>query len=172
VIGFLRFIGIVNASIWFGGTIALTFFIQPVFFTEQVKTLFPAPYYGTIAEIVIQRYFILQNGCAAIALIHFLIEWLYLGRALERFTLGLLVVIFSLGLVSSFWLQPTMHDLHLAKYRAASEEERKAAGKSFGMWHGISQSANIIVLPGLLFYLWRVTSANRTISFGKVSTGW
>jgi hypothetical protein len=137
-----------------------------------MKELLPPPYNGAAAELIIKRYFILQHCCGTIALLHMLAEWLYLGRRLQRVAVGLLVMVFGLNLAGGFWLQPKMHDLHLTKYRGTTQELRDEAAKSFGMWHGISQSGNLFMLPVLLFYLWRVTSSSRTISFGKVSAGW
>lgn len=174
MIGFLRFIGIANAAVWFGSNVFFTFFSGPAFFSPEMKALLPPPYNGAAAELIIQRFFILQHWCGGIALAHFLLEWFYFGRAFERITLGLLVAIFSLGLAGGFWLRPKLHDLHLLKYRGTSIEQKEEAAKSFKVWHGLSQMGNLITLPGLLFYLWRVTSNNpsRTIRFQKSSIGW
>lgn len=173
--GFLRFVGVVNAAIWFGAAIFFNIAV-PVFFTEEVKQkLFPPPYNGVAAQLIISRFFILQHWCGAIALIHLLAEWLYLGRVLERLTLGILVTIFSLNLIGGFWLQPKLHELHKIKYLGTTPEQKEQAAQSFRAWHGVSQMANMFVAAGLLFYLWRVTSTSHTSrlpGFRKLTVGW
>lgn len=166
--------GIVNAAVWFGSGVFFTFFSGPAFFSPEMKTLLPPPYNGAAAQLIIQRFFILQHWCGGIALVHLLAEWFYFGRAFERFTFGLLVVIFSLGLAGGLWLQPKLHDLHLIRYRGADAAQKEQATQSFKVWHGISSSVNLLILPGLLFYLWRVTSANSAYStrLPKLAPGW
>lgn len=137
-----------------------------------MKELLPPPYNGAAAALIIKRYFILQHACGLLALIHLVAEWLYLGHRVPRVIFAILLAVFCLNLTGGFWLQPKMNDLHLAKYRGTTQEARDQAAKSFGMWHGISQAGNIVILPFLFVYLWRVSNSNRTISFGKASAGW
>lgn len=176
MIGFLRFVGIVNAAVWFGAAIFFTFFAAPGFFSDEMLRILPPPYNGAAAQLIIKRYFILQQWCGAIALLHLFAEKLYAGRALERFTLAVLLVLFSLGLAGGVWLQPKLRDLYLVKYnQKATPEQREVAARTFKTWHGVSQSANLLILPGLLFYLWRVTSSSngtKLSSFRKLSVGW
>jgi len=35
-------------------------------------------------------------------------------------------------------------------------EARLVAGQSFRIWHGVSQTANLLLLAGVLGYFWRV----------------
>lgn len=174
MIGFLRFIGVVNASIWFGSAIFFTFVAGPTFFSDEMKRLFPPPYNGLAAQMLLQKYFLLNHVCALIALTHLALEKLYAGRVLERFTLGILITIFGLSLLGGYWLQPKLKELHRIHYRGPVAQ-REAAGKSFRAWHGVSQTANLAMTAGLLFYLWRVTSLNnpsRLPGFRKLSVGW
>src|SRR5262249_40080484 len=117
VISILRFIGVMNATVWFGSSVFFTFVGAPAIFSEDMKAAFGAQnarsadyFTGAIAQIVIARYFLLHHVCGAVALVHLLVEWLYLGKALERFMLGLLVGLFSVGLVGGFWLQPKLKE--------------------------------------------------------------
>jgi hypothetical protein len=174
VIGVLRFIGVINAAIWFGSAIFFTFVSGPAFFSSEMVRMIPPPYNGVAAQLIIQRYFILNYVCGSIAIIHLIGEWLYTGRP-ERLTLGVILTLFCLSLLGGFWIQPKLRGLHYAKYRGATAEERQAATQSFGKWHGISQVANLVVTIGLLLYLWRVTSLNhpsRHPGFRKLSIGW
>jgi hypothetical protein len=157
VIGFLRFVGIVNAAIWFGTAIFFTVSVAPAFFSPEMKRLLPA-HHGAAAQIVLERYFIMQHICGAIALVHLLAEWLYTGKALERFSVWVVIAIFSLGLVGGLWLQPRLKELYVAKYYGASEQQKEAAGRSFGFWHGISQGMNLLMTAGIFIYFWRVAN--------------
>ena len=162
---FLRFVGVVNAAIWFGAAIFFTLGAGPAFFSAEMKQLLTLPYAGAAAQIVIARYFVLQQCCGAIALVHLFAEWIYMGRPLERIMLGLVIGLFSLGLIGGFWLQPKLQRLHLTKYRGATVEQRERAAKSFGAWHGVSQTMNLLMTGALLYYLWRLTNPKSPSRF-------
>jgi len=162
VISFLRFLGVANVAIWFGAAIFVTFFGGPVFFSpKMIHALADQKYYaGAAAQIFLGRYFLLHYVCGALALAHLLAEWLYLGRRLTRFTLGLLTLIIALTLFGGVWLQPKMHDLHHTMYFGTPVEQAEAT-KTFRAWHGGSQAANLFVTAGLLVYFWRLTHPRR-----------
>lgn len=175
MIGFLRFVGVVNAAVWFGSAIFFTIVAGPTFFSDEMVKLIRPPYNGAAAQILLKRYFYLHYCCGGIAVVHLLLERLYTGRTFERFTLALLAIILGFSLIGGFWLQPKLKGYHYIKYRGATAEERAAAAKSFGAWHGVSQTMNIFVTVGLLFYLWRVSSLNhpaRVAGFRKLTVGW
>lgn len=124
------------------------------------------PYNGVAAQIVIHRYFILLNCCGGIALLHLLLETLYSGKAVERLTLGAVIAVLVLSLAGGFWLQPKLRTLHVQKYsQQVSAETRAVAGRSFKLWHGVSQTMNLFVIGGLLIYLWRVSNPPNTTRF-------
>ena len=52
-----------------------------------------------------ERYFVLHYCCGGLALLHQLAEWVYLGKAMQRFTFGLLMAILSISLLGGFWLK-------------------------------------------------------------------
>jgi hypothetical protein len=178
VIGFLRFVGVTNAAVWLGASVFFTFAAGPAFFSEAMKSLlgpnnYPA-YSGAIAQLVIERYFLLQHICGAVALAHLAAGWLYAGRALPRLTTWLLVALVAINLAGGFIVQPKLRRLHeqmypdkygLAPVPAKVEEARK----SFRAWHGVSQAANLAVLLGLLFYHWQIVGqgAATRVSGGK-----
>jgi hypothetical protein len=71
----------------------------------------------------------------------------------------LLVAVVVAGLAGDYWLQPKLKNLHTTMYSAAeSPQSREAAKQSFGAWHGVSQSVNLLMLIGLAAYLWRLTN--------------
>jgi len=116
VLGFLRSIAIVNAAVWFGSAIFFTFAAGPAFFTDEMIGLLGKPRAGAAAQLVVHRYFVVQQWCAAIAIAHLLAEWLYTGRPFHRLVLLLLMVLFVIGILGGYVLQPRMHELHLRKY--------------------------------------------------------
>jgi hypothetical protein len=170
VIGFLRFVGILNAAVWFGAAIFFTFGAGLAPFSQAMKDLLGAnnyPYFsGAIAQILIARYFHFQLVCASIAVLHLLAEWLYLGKYPQKLQVGLLIVLSSAALVGGYWLQPRLKALHLAKYGVNTRPEiREAATRSFKAWHGVSLVINVLTVGGLAVYLWRAANPLDTTRF-------
>ena len=163
VIGLLRFVGLMNAAVWFGAAIFFTFGIGSAPFSQEMKDLLGpknSPYFsGAIAQILVARYFHLQLVCGAVALIHVLGEWIYLGRNPQKLWLGLLIALITAGLLGGYWLQPKMKELHRVKYAVkTSPQDRERADHSFRAWHGTAQGINLLILIGLAAYLWRVAN--------------
>jgi hypothetical protein len=166
MIGFLRFIGIANAAVWFGASVFFTLGIGPAFFSEGMLQLLGRPHAGAAAQIVLERYFLLHQCCGGVALLHLVAESLYLGRRIQRLELGLVLGLFALGLVGGYALQPRLTALHATMYRAAaSADERTRAMRSFRLWHGVSQGVNLLVLGGVLTYLVGVTRPPDTTRY-------
>jgi hypothetical protein len=170
VIGFLRFVGILNAAVWFGSAIFFTFSAGTAPFSPEMKSLLGAnnfPYFsGAIAQIFIARYFHFHLVCAAIAVAHLLAEALYLGRSLRRFQAYLLAGLCAVLLLGEFWLQPKLKALHAVKYGVNTRLEiREVAARSFRTWHGASQVINLFAVAGLTVYLWRVANPPDTTRF-------
>ena len=163
VIGFLRFVGILNAAVWFGAAIFFSFGVGLAPFSPEMKNLLGQnnyPYFsGAIAQILIARYFHFQVVCGVVAVLHLLAEWLYLGKSAQKLQVGLLVGLCSAALLGGYWLQPKLKALHAAKYGANNRPEiRQAADRSFKAWHGVSQGLNLLVVSGLALYLWRAAN--------------
>jgi hypothetical protein len=176
VIVVLRFIGVMNAAIWFGAAIFFTFGVAPTFFTPEFKGMLGAygdAWAGIIAQMVLERFFILNYWCGALALAHMLAEWVYLGKAIQRVTLIILVGAFTVGLMGGLWLQPKLKNLHAVKYSVTGEytdPQKLQAAKKFSFWHGISQIMNLAVMVGVGTYLWRMNYTSegpRFVSAGK-----
>ena len=150
-----------NAAVWFGATVFFTVGAGPALFSLDMKHLLGENNYpffsGAIAQIVMARYFDLQLACSLVALAHAAAEWLYLGRPLQKFGLGLLLGLLFLGFVGGCGMQPKIKELHTRKYALNyAPEVRASAAKSLRVWHGLAQVANVVMLGGLAVYLWRV----------------
>lgn len=171
VIVFIRFVGVMNAAIWFGAAIFFTFGVAPTFFTSEFKAQFGdyGDYWaGAIAQSVLERYFILSYWCGALALAHMLAEWVYLGKAIQRLTLIILIGAFSLGLMGGLWMTPKLERLHKIRHEmtdAYTDAQKLKASNTFRFWHGVSQVMNLVVMGGLGTYLWRMTHTSETPRF-------
>jgi hypothetical protein len=168
--GFLRFIGILNAAIWLGGSVFFTFVAGQAPFSPEMKELLGPGYYpyfsGAIAQIGIARFFSFQLACAIIALAHLGAEWLYQERRNRKVLLWMLVTMLAFTLVADYWLQPKMRSLHKMKYaQNYSPVQRDAAARSFGMWHGIAMTMNLFMLGGLVIYLVQMSRPPETARF-------
>jgi hypothetical protein len=170
VIGFLRFVGILNAAVWFGSAIFFTFSAGTAPFSPEMQRLLGAnnyPYFsGAIAQIFIARYFHVHLACAIIAVVHLLAEALYLGKSLRRFQAYLLVGLCAAVLLGGFWLQPKLKALHAVKYGLNTRPAaREIATRAFRTWHGVSQVINLLTVAGLTVYLWRVANPSDPTRF-------
>lgn len=170
MIGFLRFVGILNAAVWFGSAIFFTFGAGLAPFSAEMKTLLGPnnyPYFsGAIAQILIARYFHFQLACSLIACLHLVAEWLYLGKFPQKLQVGLLIGLCSAALLGGYWLQPRLHALHAIKYAVNTPPEiRAAADRSFRAWHGVSQVINLLLVGGLAAYLWRAANPSDPTRF-------
>jgi hypothetical protein len=155
VIGLLRFIGVINAAVWLGGAVFCMFEIRPSLFSSEMNTLLGAgnasffPQFSVaLAQIVIRRGLEFQIVCAVIAWFQLLAEWLYLGRPSRRFSFS----------VNSAWLQPRLREFHTARFRAVQSAEREVAARSYRTWQPVSDGLQLLVIGGLLVYIWRVTN--------------
>jgi hypothetical protein len=170
VIGFLRFVGLINAAVWFGSSVLFTFAIGPAVFSQDMRQLLGEAHYpffsGAIAQVLIHRFLDLQVICALIAVFHAFGEWLYLGRPLHRLWLGLLAGLVAASLLGNFVFQPRIKAWHQIKYaQNRSPGEKDAAARSLRIWHGASQGVNLLALVGLLIYLWRLANPINATRF-------
>ena len=178
MIGFLRFIGLLNAAAWFGAALFYTLIASPAFASrEMCGLLTPAnfPFFSVaIAQIVAFRYFQLQLVCCFLALFHVLAEWLYLGKIPRRFWRGLLFSLVVVTLAGGFLLQPNLKDWHhLAFAPNTPAETRKSASRTFRAWHITAEMVNFLMAGGLGVYLWHMANPpdpTRFVSASKFRT--
>jgi hypothetical protein len=161
-------VGILNAAVWCGSAVFLTIGL-PALFSPDLKKLLTPPGVGFAAEAVVARFFLLQYWCGAIALAHLLAEWLYAGRPMKRLNLALVLVLLTVALAGGLWAQPKMQAWHAIKYFGKTAELQTQASQSFALWHGVSEMANLLVIGGLILYLWRVTLPPAVPRFGAGS---
>jgi hypothetical protein len=157
VTGFLRFVGILNAAVWCGSAIFLVFGL-PAVFSPELKKLLTDPGVGFAAEAIVARFFVVQYWCGVIGMAHLAVEWLYAGRPARPVDVGLVTGLLAAALIGGFWLQPRMNALHKVHYFGQTAALRAEAGKTFGAWHGTAESVNLLVIAGLIIYLWRVSA--------------
>lgn len=171
MLGFLKFVGLFNAAMWLGSLVFASFIALPAFFSPEVTPGLVHRYYsGRIAEIVLHRLFWTQLVCAVIALVHYLAEWLYAGKPLSKFSVGLVVVMLGIIAVGGFWLEPKMSRWHVVKYATNTTAVQKAeAAKQFGRWHGISRAFNLLVVFGVFIHFVRHSNAPATTKFPRAA---
>ena len=175
VIQFLRFVGVLTAAIWLGAVAFQTFVAGPALSSADALGLIGSksfPYFSTaLAQIVTTRYFFLGSICAFVALAHMFVENLYMGRGVSRRWLALLLTLFALNLLGNSWLNPKLVELHKLQHQFSSTPAtRAAAARSFGVWQGVFQAMNVLMLAGVTAYLWRVshpTDTPRFVTSGK-----
>jgi hypothetical protein len=163
-------VGLLNAAVWCGSAIFLAIGL-PALFSPELKRLLTPAGVGFAAESIVARFFILQYWCGGIALIHLAAEWFYCGRPLRRLNLGVLVVVICLGLAGGLWAQPKMRALFITENFGGTSEQQAKAAKTFAAWHAASETANLLVIAGLVWYLWRVNreqEPERFVSFSKM----
>lgn len=174
--GFLRFIGITNAAVWFGGGLVFTLVVLPGLFSHdahQVLRVAPdSPYYmyypGALAEVLFRRYFAFQYVCGIIALLHLLAEKLYLGRSFPPIGTAVVIGILLMAVLGGASLEPHMEALHQTMYFGKSPDLQDAARHSFNVWHGTSQLLNVLMLAGLLIHLLRVARPEEPGRYGTL----
>lgn len=125
------------------------------------------PFYSVaIEQIIMARYFIFLYLTAAIALLHLLAEWLYMGRPTRKFSLVLLAGLLALVLIGGVWAEPRLKKLHATRYAASMPpDQREAAAKSFRLWQAGSQVINLVMIAGLVVYVWRVANPSDAPRF-------
>jgi hypothetical protein len=172
----LRFMGIANAAIWMGVSFFFTLSIGPALFSKDVLDLFGGPgqsetaryFAGSVAQILLERYFFLQTACGAVALLLLLAEWFYTGRPFHEVTLGLALGLFLVVLVGAYGIQPKLHQLHRTMYGVGArvtQVQAAQARRAFKLWHGLSQILNLGVLGGTAVFMWRTSQPPSSIRF-------
>jgi hypothetical protein len=162
VIGFLRFIGTINAAIWLGGAVFFTFVAGPFFSSSELQSLLGDqnyPFFAvTFRELLAARYFQFNLACAAIAWLHLVVEWLYLGQPPRKGTFGLLALLSGLMLLYGAWLQPLAARSHMTRHRSnVPAVERTDATRAFQAASTSARVVNFCVMSGLFVFAWRIT---------------
>ena len=171
----LRFAGVLVAGLWLGALAFHTFVVGPALNSSAAQSLYGAKFFPYVsmatAQILTTWYFYLGSICAFLALAHLFLENLYLGRGVSRRWLALLLTLFVVNLLGNSWLNPELIRLNQAHHKLdATPAARAAAAKSFGIWHGVFQAVNVLMLAGVTTLLWRTSNPSDTpryVSSGK-----
>ncbi len=163
----IKLVGSLNAALWFGATVFFTFAVGPAFFTPEALGLFGAAqnesvarfYTGSMAQIVLERYFVVQYICGGIALLHLLADWLYTGMRGQSVQKYVVFGLCALVLIGGMVIQPKLHKYHRIQYGAGGRvtvQQVEQARHSFRVLHGISMVMNLLVMGGTLFHLYKM----------------
>lgn len=168
VIGFLRFLGILIAAVWFGAALFLILGAEPAVFSDDARVLLQKSHFylsTLLAQTLRTRFFYWCLACGAAAFGHLFIEWLYLGRAVSRISIWLLTGLLVMVLTSGGLVQPRLKHYHSLRVLGATPAERQKAESSFAAWLRISYGMDFLVLGGLAVYLWRMANPPDTLRF-------
>jgi len=170
VIGFLRFVGLMNAAVWFGAAVFYTFGAGPSLASSGLKDVIGtnnSPYFGFLIENMVGRSFWhLYLACSVVALLYMAAEWLYFGKYPSRWWLAFVFALVLVGTFQGFWIQPTLKSLHESEHnRQVRVEERQLAARSFTTWNAISRYLDLVLAASLGFYTWRVANPSDPMRF-------
>jgi len=159
--GILRFVGLLNAAVWLGGTVFVVVVAAPALSSPDANRLLgPAnfPYFsGAMSHLVLERWFHLQIVCGLIALLQLLGQRLYSGRFHRKLTVGLAAGLFVLALLGANWTVPNLSAQHAIRYAASTTPvQREAAARSLRNWHWLLQFSNLLTLGGLVIFGWQL----------------
>ena len=166
----IKFAGVSIAAVWFGGTVFFTFCAAPMFFSEVFSEhLVKEPHNGEAAQLLLKRCYVFHYICAALALGQLGFDWVYTGKVMQRRNLAAVLGVLFITLLAGQWMHPKLERLFRTKYAEyyspeyfkaqkiqVTPELKKQAAHSFSVWHGISQTANLLILLVLWFYLWQM----------------
>ncbi|MGB0580280.1 MAG: DUF4149 domain-containing protein [Limisphaerales bacterium] len=166
----IKFAGVSIAAIWFGGTVFFSFCAAPMFFSDTFKNyLMNSPHNGEAAQMLLVRCYWFHYTCSILALAHLGFDWVYTGKVMQRRNLAAVLGVFFIALFAGQWMHPKLERLYRTKYSEhyspeyfkqqkinVTPELKQQAEHSFSVWHGISQTANLLILLVLWFYLWQM----------------
>ena len=118
-----------------------------------------------LTQIVRARFLYTSLACGALALLHLVAEWLYLGRPVRRFPLWLLCILLAAVLLGGSWLQPRLKSLHTTRFLGPTAAERQAAQNSLGFWQTLAHAVDLLTIGGLAVYLWAMANPPDTLRF-------
>ena len=175
MIGFLRFVGLLNAAVWFGAALFYTVIASPAFASREMSELLTArnfPFFSVaIAQILASRFFQLQLVCSLLAVSHVLAEWLYLGKVPHRFWRALLFTLLALNLACGLWIEPRLKSWHHRAFALnAPPGTANFAARRFRAWQTTAEMVNFLMVGGLGVYLWRMANPpdpTRSLNTGK-----
>jgi len=154
----IRFVGVLNAAVWLGAAVFFTLAVEPAFASAEMLGFLPRPHASRAAEVMLDRYFVLQQWCAGVAVAHLLLEYVQSGRYMGGRVLALLGGLLGASVVGGHWLVPALHRLHRINYSALASAVQKAeAASRLTALNVAFEVANGLAMLALLYYLWRLS---------------
>lgn len=167
---FLKLVGVTNAAIWLGSSVALVCVVAPAFYSGEMLRLLPVSHAGAAGLIVGSHYHVLHYVCGSIAIAHLTGEWLYTGKRLDRWPTYLVAGLFALALFAGQMVQPKLESRHLEMHGVRSTpQQRERARGAYRSWQAVMYMTNVMMILGLTTYVWQVTSSGITPRFGSTT---
>jgi hypothetical protein len=133
--------------------------------------ILPSLHAEAASYVALKRYFVLQNWCASIALLHLLCETIYAGRPVRRWLVSLVAGLFVIGLLMGISAGPRLKRLHLERYGVRSTpQQRQQAASGLQAWRVIVLAGHLVVVIGCWMYVLEMNAAGtgaRTVGAGK-----
>ena len=162
VISFLRFVGVMNAAVWLGGSAFHLFAAAPFFGSEAVRWLLGDLHASGTGLMLWQRFYLLQYLCMGIAWLHLLAEWVYLGRGVSRFNGWVLSAILCIAVTSHAEMSLAVEKAHWNRRNArVTAEERDRAARVYPLWSGVWTATNAVLGLAVLAFSWRTLTASH-----------
>lgn len=170
VIEWLRFLGLLNASLWLGTCVYHVLGALPSLSAAanaRILGTANAAYYGTAFRQLLDESFWYFNFIfALVACAHAVTMWLYLGRTPRRAWLGLLAGLILIASLEAMVLQPALRSLHLTRHSPRMPPQTRAtANSSFKAWQGFSVVLMFLQFSGLAVYFWRMANPSEAPRF-------
>jgi hypothetical protein len=138
-------------SLWLGTGIGVAFVAIPVVFGAPIKNTLPPGEAGRVAQAILLRLFQWQVGFAGLAGLLYGIETLRDPVTAGRLRAWLLPPLCAMALVALAWVHPMLARIHAERYQLGTPEpRRRELAARFGVWHGVSQAGNLMILVGVL----------------------
>jgi hypothetical protein len=163
VIGFLKFVGILNAAVWLGATICFVFGASSALHSSEIQAVLTPKHFpyvsGVITQIVADRFFYWLLACSFLSLSHLLAERLYLGKTGQRLGFGLVLGLLAATLCLGLVVQPKIRFWHLRSHAVNyTQPQREASLKMVRAWSAFGWSLHFILIAGLGVHLWRMAN--------------
>ena len=170
--------GVMNATVWLGAGVFFTFIIWPAFSSDALMNIFgrfgrlAGEMYGTATFLeLLDRYFLVNCYCGAIALFHLFVDWMYTGKPFKKSTGGLLLALMLVGGLGGYhWLKPILMKNHVTRFTPnvpAAEREEAKDGYTVVKW--FTGVVNVFVIAGIGFYTWRLTQMPSAPRFNSAA---
>ena len=174
MISFLRFVGVMNAAVWLGACLFHFLVVSPFFGSAATRWLLGEAHAQGSGLMLWERFYTVHYLCLALAWLHLLAEWVYLGRSIPRFHGWALSLLLVLGVAGNMVLNRRVTPLHWSRYQPQVQPEIRAnATHSYPLWSAVWTTTNTALGLTLVVFCIRTLLANpgpRFMTQGKFRT--